>query len=188
MTTDESAVLVTEISSGRHSSWLTNDDLDALSVYIRRSANRLGLTEWAFLISDTPIKGESDAWAQSDFVYGRRFGTFTFCEEFRELTPKRQRHVVLHELLHCHFEMAMQAMKTSLFELLDSDQGNVQKLFIQAVVHHVELQTDLLAQALGDFFPLIDWPKEDEAENSTETTDDGIQSVGLRSEAAEGGA
>ncbi len=137
---------------------LTDAELDVVCSYIRMIADTLGLTEWEFRVEDLvpPDDDENPPWAHIDFVYGRRFATIGLCEDFRDLTDRRQRHVIVHELLHCHLELLMQEFKIALRGLGGGQEAPVD-MAIALLCQQVEYLTDLMATRIAMLLPMIDW-------------------------------
>jgi hypothetical protein len=68
--------------------------------YVRRIADMIALKDWQFDILEElpPTGGILSIWP----CVGRKIGTLRFGEGFLDGTPCKQRHGIVHELIHCH--------------------------------------------------------------------------------------
>lgn len=79
----------------------------ALCDYVRQSANRLELRDWAFIISKLPTvdsENGGDVAAEIRVTAGRKYARFLVSPHWATFAKDEKRHYVAHELIHCHFE------------------------------------------------------------------------------------
>ncbi len=74
------------------------DNRHWLEPYVRDMADRMGLRDWKITILDEPSDDDA-AGGQCDLVYGRKVADLKIRVPS---APEELRHVVVHELLHCH--------------------------------------------------------------------------------------
>lgn len=110
--------------------------------YLRDLADRMHLKDWAVVLEDGPPDDRS-CMASVDCVDGRKLATVLVSDHFLSDTPEEQRHTLVHELIHAHFDMA----STLAFRGLDK-QGR------QAFRSLMEYGVDGLADALAPLLPL----------------------------------
>lgn len=73
--------------------------------YVRCLADLMSLRDWHVALSKEPAVEDSDA--QIDWTEGTRNARFRVSDEFLStMGEERQREVIAHELVHCHFEEA----------------------------------------------------------------------------------
>lgn len=73
--------------------------------YLRGLADALALKDWTLdIVSPDPTNTEADA--SISLVYGRKLATVKLSEDFLDVGPAGQRHTLVHELIHCHFDAA----------------------------------------------------------------------------------
>jgi hypothetical protein len=133
---------------------LTEAEEDVLADYVRHVASELQLRDWAFTLSrDEP--DSSDAQASVEPTYGQKHAMIYLRHDFRALRPERQRHCLVHELVHCHLAPVCDLIRLGLTPVLGA-------LFTAAIWEpfrqQIEYATDALASALAKHLPLIDWP------------------------------
>lgn len=76
--------------------------------YIRDLADRMELRDWSVLVcADTAREG---AGASVKCTFGRKIIEITLAHEFDEFDPEKQRHYLIHELVHVHFWGVTQAL------------------------------------------------------------------------------
>lgn len=83
---------------------MTRGHFVLISKYIRFAADRLGLRDWQFFIRHHPIPADDDALASVTCIHGQRRATIRLNQEFADSSEPRQRHALIHELLHCHMD------------------------------------------------------------------------------------
>lgn len=129
-------------------------DYGKLSSYVRDIANRMGLRDWTIVISEEPVDIDTGdgqiVGASCNVVYGRKRAKFQFNPDWAEDRPDDLRHLVVHELMHCHFvpvqwhhNNARAAMSNGEWVQYDSAFHDVMEMHIDAV-----------ADAWADVLPL----------------------------------
>jgi len=73
----------------------------ALSRYVRAVADAIGLRDYEVEVEHRPTSDNS--LGECDVSAYRRSLRLRVCAEFRDLDPQKQRHVIVHELVHAHF-------------------------------------------------------------------------------------
>lgn len=120
-----------------------------LALYLRWLADRVELRDWTLDLSFEALPDDADALAQVEIVYGRKRAKVTLCREFSHLDPEVQRHVLLHELVHCHFDEAHRAPERTLDTLVGKPAAVVLLDQIRTALEH---GVDAIASALEDDF------------------------------------
>jgi hypothetical protein len=137
-----------------------NGDRDELRYYMRDIADRLGLRDWVFKLSDDPPPRDDDdpepqkerntPAAMVHIVYGRKYAIVYVATDWASWTPEELRNTVSHEFIHCH----LQGMRWAL--------NNVQNLIPAMTVGVIdgafrdanEIATDSIATAWAETLPL----------------------------------
>ena len=134
------------------------EDWVVLGQYVRDRADDLALRDWTFTIAHDP-PSHAPALAETRPVYGRRLAAIRFCVEFRELTDDEQRHVVIHELLHCH--LADLQHQTGSESRLEKALGQSGSLALAGIAQSIEYAVDAITDGIAEHHPLIAWTTED---------------------------
>lgn len=129
-------------------------DRKVLGAYIRGAADMLELRDWTFGLAHAPA--DPGKQATVDIVYGRKLAQIAVCEDFRDLPAEEQRHVIAHELVHCHLESACSMVRSDIVAHLG---GPADGVFWAGFVRQIEYGVDALASAVEELLPLIDWPE-----------------------------
>lgn len=103
--------------------------------YVRELADTLKLKDWEIKIKDGGAR--EGAIASIYMPYGQKKASLYFSEEFLEETLEEQRQIIIHELVHLHFENAMFL-------------GKKRKGFDKAM----EIAIDEISTAIATYFPL----------------------------------
>ncbi len=127
---------------------MTHVERKRFARYVRTMANTLGLRDWTLnLQHDEP--DTKDAWASVACVYGRRIANLWFAHGFEDLSPAEQRHTIVHELLHIHFDRVRSLADGTLPGLLGAAAYAAFEAAQREVVEHgVDAVADALASAL----------------------------------------
>lgn len=129
---------------------MTTAEHKRLAKYVRRVANALGLHDWTInVLADEPDMAE--AGADVHCIYGRRIANIRFAADFALMEPDVQRHIVVHELLHIHFDRALQLCQSALPAVMGAPAYSV---FDEALRDHMEHGVDAVADALACAFTL----------------------------------
>jgi hypothetical protein len=129
-------------------------DRKALALYIRSTADQMGLRDWDFNLLREPC--DDDCNAQCRVIYGRKLADIRVSEHFREFDPARIRRTVVHELVHFHLAAATNSVEHDLDGHLS---GQANGLFYSGWLRNLEYGVDGIATAWATTFPLIKWPK-----------------------------
>lgn len=133
---------------------MTENAWGILGQYMRDRADELGLRDWHLFLTHIPPDDE-DADGICTPTEGRKHATIKVCRDFKEqLKPDAQRAVIIHELLHCHFQAAVDMVRVDLPRLLGQPAYDV---FFPAFRRSMEYAVDGITDAIADKFPLIEW-------------------------------
>lgn len=127
----------------------------AIERYIAELKEPLGLTDWEIVLRQDAPEKDDDALATIQVVYGQRRANLRLCHEFVMIPARRQRRVLVHELLHCHFD-GIDKLTEGLAEALGANAAVVFELS-----HRLALETslDAMATAWAEVFPLPRIPR-----------------------------
>ena len=114
--------------------------------YIHDIADLVRLRDWDIVLTRKPPENDS-AGASNATFYGRKYAEIQLSAEFFAMTPRQQRHIVAHELLHCHFENQWESVR--LHPLEDA-------YFWAVFKRETELLIDTMAVVVCEFLPLPD--------------------------------
>jgi hypothetical protein len=128
-------------------------DRKALGRYIRWCADAMELRDWTIELMHDPC--EPDCNASVEIVYGRKFARVFVNQDFRAYDPERQRHTIVHELVHLHLESACSMVRNDLEHYLPRP---VDHVFWEGYKRQVEYGVDALASAIAKHLPLVEWP------------------------------
>lgn len=133
-------------------------DRKALGEYVRDTADKLELRDWTFNVEHAALPSEDGLSTLADVTCtdGRKLATVRVCENFRERDPEEQRHVIVHELVHCHLTQLQDQCESDLHSLIGRPADTVFELSFR---RNLEYAVDALASALAKHQPLIDWPE-----------------------------
>jgi hypothetical protein len=119
--------------------------------YARRVADLLGLRDYIVSVDDrSPPAGQIAECVTQD---GRAEVLLRFCDSFGFLPPDEQRHAVVHELLHPHFDRPARVVADTAPLIEDAAYA----ILVAGYRRHVEIAVDTLAAALAPMMPLPDW-------------------------------
>lgn len=130
---------------------LTKKQRKRLGKYILEVARWLELRDWTWDVMHDPLT-ERHALAKVTPVYGRKRATLEFCPEFADLDPVTQRHVIVHELVHCHIDPACSIMRHGLTKT--AIRQRTYDVLWESYTQQVEFATDGLATAMARHLPL----------------------------------
>lgn len=128
-------------------------DFRRIGRYVRTCANTLMLHDWTIVLVHEALPADDDAHACVECTYGRKHLAITLGYNFLKQSPEEQRHIIVHELLHVHFndvELPLREGEAA-WNLLGRPAAYV--LFHQ-VRHAVERGVDGIADAVATSFPL----------------------------------
>lgn len=122
---------------------------EAIAAYVREIADLVELRDWTFDLNWEPLP--NDVQGAMFPTFGQKRPTIRFGTDFLEVGPERQRHIIVHELVHCHLEPSTNLIDNTLPDLLGS---TAYRIFDDAFVQDLEFATDALATALAKHLPL----------------------------------
>lgn len=122
-----------------------------LGRYVRFIADELGLTSWTFEINHDNLEPGNPALACITSVYGQRKAEVEFRYDFCAYPLEQQRHVVVHELLHCYTPACPPGGLWGIEPLIGTAASTVLAERIRRDAEHV---TDALATAFARHMPL----------------------------------
>lgn len=127
----------------------------AAQKYLRSLLPQLGLDLWEIDVMPEPLEEDGLALASVVKHYGRKAAAVWFRSDFFEYTPEYQRHIAIHELLHCCFA----GDECYVFDTLDKTLPEKTHAPIAAAYRLLhEYSIDGLSVALAPFFPLPNFP------------------------------
>ena len=124
-----------------------------LALYIRLTADRLGLKDHEVSLDATPT-GEGRI-AECDLTPFRQSVCIRVCADFFLLTPEKQRHAIVHELTHAHFEAVCSTVAEAVPPWMPP---KTWEMFNGVFERDLEVVVDTVAVLLC---PLIELPKLD---------------------------
>jgi hypothetical protein len=141
---------------------LRPDERKAIGDYLRATADRLNLRDWAFEFKHEPA-GENLA-GTVEARFGQHSADIKLAHNFRDLDEVEQRETLIHELLHIHRE----SIRLYFNEVLPDLIGRPAFVAVtQAYRVFDEMATDAIANAIRDSFPPLELPAEPPAESGS---------------------
>jgi hypothetical protein len=126
-----------------------------IGMYMRDTADRLGLRDWFFSLNWEPSEHE-DADASIEVTFGRKHAAVSLGRDFAYFDDDRKKHCIIHELLHCHLDSLESMLRATLPDLLGQPTWSV----VESVEHErIEQVTDVLAEVMAKYLP--DMPASD---------------------------
>lgn len=130
---------------------LTKKQLKALDPWILELLHGCRLTEWTIRLAKDLLPRDSDAAAQVRCIYGRKIAHIQLGPEWMASSPTERRHVMVHELIHCHLDAACRFMENELETLVGKPAALVAE---RGFNQDLEFAVDALAEALAPHLPL----------------------------------
>lgn len=134
------------LSGGPHKD-LSWEDFHKLGDYIREVANLLSLRDWTFNVEYEPC--DPKAGGEIDITYGRKLADIKLPRDIRTRQRSRNRHSIVHELIHCHFEHGAILIRQMEKQIGQMAHAPLWEGYAQAL----ELGVDALAESLAVFMP-----------------------------------
>lgn len=127
--------------------------LNRFGDYVRATANQLGLRDWTFRISHTPLLYENPRGAEIECMYGKREAIVRLRSDFQNHSKDQQRQTLVHELVHCHFAASRRVTRQggALWLLIGDSVGDMLRCQLNDAE---EDAVDALACAIAEFLPL----------------------------------
>ena len=124
---------------------------EQLLIYVRMLADMMDLKDWRLSVAEEPVDSSAQASAQVSAVAGRKMAEIEFCADFSSMSREDQRIVVVHELIHLHFEPMAIMSDNIIKKILGRESAGVFKI---AFLQELEYGVDGLALAISPLFPL----------------------------------
>lgn len=118
--------------------------------YIATIGKMLGLCDWKVILRPDEPDSKDHA-ASISCVYGRRVANLWLSHGFEHLEPAEQRQILVHELLHVHFDSMTTLIEQALPPALGAPAYGV---FDAAYRERAEHAVDAIAEAVAPVFPL----------------------------------
>lgn len=124
-------------------------DRKALDEYVAELASLMGLVDWDLGVSDDPAPEGAEG--RIFMPYGRKYGRIELSPTFLEYDAERMRHVITHELVHCHTEPMTSMVRGDLEGILGKPADHV---FWLSYKRLAEYAVDAMAAAWALLLPL----------------------------------
>lgn len=123
--------------------------------YLRDLADRLELRDWTVRFLHEPC--DDGALAECCVTYGRKWVDVQVCRQFLDMPAGEQRHTLVHELVHCHFDAVEGVMRDA--RRADAVPKRAARLIGEAQRRAIEHGVDAVAEALAAHMPMPPWAK-----------------------------
>jgi hypothetical protein len=120
----------------------TEDEADAIQIYIDQLKEAMGLNEWDIYLSATPSDEGTNASVHP--VYGRRVVPISVNKYWFTYHPRVQRNTLVHELLHVLHNAQTEVIRTA----------PVSTWMWRTFERETELMVDRLAGIIDEFMPM----------------------------------
>ena len=127
---------------------MTDSERRRWQAYFRAIGDLFGLKDWELKVLDEPCGDDADATTRCIGDYQQ--AEVRLHAGFSERPPARQRHVILHELLHVHLWRLAQELDGPKEEL----GAAAWNIFWNSFQRREEAAVDAIATAIAPFFPL----------------------------------
>jgi hypothetical protein len=140
---------------------VTRQQRRALAAYVREVMDIVGLPHWKLLLRvQYPGDSRDDSHGNPEGyclpIYGQHTAEMWFDPELPDQEPGRARYVIVHEVAHIFFDEPWRAWADPL-----SSDGLIPRTTYDALAHGGvrawEHAVDLVARALTQMIPLLDW-------------------------------
>ncbi|HVZ41367.1 MAG TPA: hypothetical protein VHI13_18955 [Candidatus Kapabacteria bacterium] len=126
-----------------------------LTAYMLTLARALDLGSWDITLDHHP--SSTNTLGQNKTIHGKRNATIYLHGDWRTDTPAELRSMLVHELLHCHFEPA--------WDIIDIDLANTRQLAVPAQEilektfgHQMELLIEQMVYLIAPALPAYEPP------------------------------
>ena len=130
--------------------------------FVRPLGDKLGLRDWSF---DVRRSDEEQSRHPGEQViatchpyYGRKVAEITLHPLFFELAPDRQRHALIHEMVHCHLAAVQNQVEEDLKEHFSDSAYSV---FFDSFRRNLEYAIDGIAETFAELATQIPEPSFD---------------------------
>lgn len=124
----------------------TDEFKEAIADYIAYLAQTLEISNWRIILDDG-YPAEDDVAAQIGCTYGRRVATLQLAKDFFSAPAEKQRHYLIHEVVHVMTEGMDNIIENKLDELIGKPAFTV---LHEAWAVQVEYHVDQLAYIIED--------------------------------------
>src|SRR5688572_8706081 len=118
--------------------------------YVNEVAALLCLKDWTVELTDDH-PNDTEGLAEIEPVDGRKYAVLRLCAHWHDRTPEKQRHSIVHELVHLHHVAATDIIRVDMPRHLSQQAYDI---LWGAFLRQVEYLVDGLADALAPFMPL----------------------------------
>lgn len=142
---------------------MTSKEKKALLTYVRMIADRMGLRDWRFdVLEQEPETGKEyegtnfQASASCEPTPNQRRASLRFADDFSSKSRDEARHILVHELLHCHMAAVYECGRNGVLDQLSQSTYN---MFMFSFTQAWETAIDAIAIAWAEKLPLPKFPK-----------------------------
>lgn len=118
--------------------------------YLRWMANEMGLRDWTIQLPYGQHPADPQGAASIEHTYGRKILTVRLCEDFDSFSLERQRHYIVHELVHTHLDRIGYTVNS----LKHVTHDPVFTVFESNFNDDIEYITDAIAEIIAPHMPL----------------------------------
>lgn len=140
---------------------MTEEQQESILDYIDELAPRMRLQGWEFVWNQDPDPEDGSAVAEVNCTHGRRQASVWTSDRFWDSRAEDQRHILVHELVHCVIWPMWEMVVDDLDEHLGAQ---AHRLFTDAYSRAMEYSVDDLAAAIAPSMPLPPWDDDFDAE------------------------
>ena len=133
---------------------LTKKHRAEIQTYVDDLRTHVALLDWKIIVEAE--FGDEDVAAQIRCIYGTRHAFLSVGVSFDDHSLKQQRHVIVHELLHCH----LNRVKGSVINVLNQMGREVYEVGKAQLVDEAEYAVDSIADALAPKCPMPPWTED----------------------------
>lgn len=134
---------------------LTKREFKELVKYMSHCSTQMGLKDWDLELLYT-LPEHEDSGAEIEIIYAQKRGAISVAKHFRDLPLERQRQIICHEFVHCHFDGIDMLLRGQ----FRADVGSAyHHAFNLGYKPAQEIAVDGIATAWAEFLPLIEWPE-----------------------------
>ncbi len=128
-------------------------EFEVLERYIQAIAQRMGLRDWEIVVrNEAATRGK----AQCQAIVGRKVAIIRVGHDFMDWSADDQRHAVVHELVHPHFENAWNVVELDLDESRALSQQAFDLMY-KTFTRQMEYGVDGIAAVIAPHMPHIEW-------------------------------
>ena len=129
---------------------MTEAEREHWQAYIRQIADRMHLKDWRVELRQRPPENK-DAAAEVLCTYGRKLAYIYFAQDWADIEAEKQRHFVVHELVHLHLQTVRDMVEQDMKGVLGNQAHEV---LLWPFKRALEYGVDGLADAIAPLMPL----------------------------------